>query len=87
MDLNVREVRNFFSLNLGLLSLFFGLAAAAQIDQTGAQVDAAELLIRTKRHSPEFARLLLQTAGKYRAALSLASEFLPAHGALDRVNR
>jgi tetratricopeptide (TPR) repeat protein len=35
-------------------------AAAAQIDPTGALVDAAELLIRTKRNVPESARLLRQ---------------------------
>jgi len=35
-------------------------AAAAQMDSTGALVDAAELLIRTKRDMPESARLLRQ---------------------------
>jgi len=94
-------------------------AAAAQMDSTGAVVDAAELLIRTKRNIPESARLLRQylssqstveqaptfkahyllgtvleqqgnkeaAADEYRAALSLAKDFLPAHQALDRVNR
>jgi tetratricopeptide (TPR) repeat protein len=94
-------------------------AAAAQLDGTGALMDAAELLIRTKRNSPESARLLRQylssestveqapvfkahyllgtvleqqgnkqgAAEEYRAALSLASEFSPAHEALNRVNR
>ena len=94
-------------------------AAEAQLDGTGALVDAAELLIRSKRNSPESARLLRQylssqstveqapafkahyllgtvleqqgnkqgAAEEYRAALSLASEFSPAHEALDRVNR
>jgi tetratricopeptide (TPR) repeat protein len=94
-------------------------AAEAQLDGTGALVDAAELLIRTKRNSPESARLLRQylasevtveqapafkahyllgtvleqqgnkqaAAEEYRAALSLASEFSPAHEALDRINR
>ncbi len=94
-------------------------AAAAQMDSTGAVMDAAELLIRTKRDVPESARLLRQylssqstveqapafkahyllgtvleqqgnkqaAADEYRAALSLAKDFLPAHQALDRVNR
>jgi len=94
-------------------------AAAARIDGTGALVDAAELLIRSKRNGPESARLLREylssqstveqapafkahyllgtvleqqgnkqgAAEEYRAALSLASEFSPAHEALDRVNR
>ncbi|HEY5070039.1 MAG TPA: tetratricopeptide repeat protein [Candidatus Acidoferrum sp.] len=35
-------------------------AASAQIDPTGAVMDAAELLIRTKRNVPESARLLRQ---------------------------
>jgi cytochrome c-type biogenesis protein CcmH/NrfG len=34
MDLNVREVRNFFSLTLGLLSLSVGLVAAADDPST-----------------------------------------------------
>jgi tetratricopeptide (TPR) repeat protein len=35
-------------------------AASAQMDPTGAVMDAAELLIRTKRNAPESARLLRQ---------------------------
>lgn len=94
-------------------------AAAAQVDPTGALMDAAELLIRTNRNVPESARLLRKylssestveqapafkahyllgtvleeqgnkqgAAEEYRAALSLAKDFLPAHQALDRVNR
>ncbi|HEV7220889.1 MAG TPA: tetratricopeptide repeat protein [Terriglobales bacterium] len=94
-------------------------AATAQMDSTGAVMDAAELLIRTKRNVPESARLLRQylssqstveqapafkahyllgtvleeqgnkqaAADEYRAALSLAKDFQPAHQALDRVNR
>ncbi len=94
-------------------------AATAQMDPTGAVMDAAELLIRTKRNVPESARLLRQylssqstveqapafkahyllgtvleeqgnkqaAADEYRAALSLAKDFQPAHQALDRVNR
>ncbi len=94
-------------------------AAAAQIDSTGAVMDAAELLISSKRNVPESARLLRQylasqstveqaptfkahyllgtvleqegnkqaAAEEYRAALSLAKDFSPAHQALNRVSR
>jgi tetratricopeptide (TPR) repeat protein len=94
-------------------------AAAAQMDSTGAVMDAAELLISSKRNVPESARLLRQylssqstveqaptfkahyllgtvleqegnklaAAEEYRAALSLAKDFSPAHLALSRVSR
>lgn len=94
-------------------------AATAQMDSTGAVMDAAELLISSKRNVPESARLLRQylsshstveqapafkahyllgtvleqegnkqaAADEYRAALTLAKDFSPAHQALNRVSR